>query len=118
MIRTSKHIAIRAGATEPLEMQLTAEGLDDLESVVTARIFIQDEAEETHVDGDLLTIVSSPDRIVRFDPVDAKVGGGNAFDEPGTYRAYIELTHIGGRTTHYPGNESRDLVAVVSPVLE
>lgn len=102
---SQRHISIKAGDTEPQIIQIDATDLDDLSNLASAVVYFRKEGETTnHVDGVALTVESSASRTLRFDPVDAKNGGGNAFDAVGKYLGYVVATWSDGDITRHPGN--------------
>lgn len=110
-------ITVRAGDTEPLDITIGATGLSDLTSLDTAVLHLRkDGAATNHVDGAALVVPDEDGLVVRFDPLDAKVGGGNALDTPGRYRGYVLATWTDGDETRHPADS--ELVVVVRGTLE
>lgn len=110
-------ITVRAGDTEPLDITLGATGVADLTSLASADLYLRKEGASTnHVDGVALTIPDTAALVVRFDPVDAKSGGGDALDTPGRYRGYVLATWSDGDLTRHP--DDVDLVVNVLANLE
>ena len=112
-----RHIAIRAGDTEPQIVRIDATNLSNLDDLASAVIyFIREGDDDNHVDGAALVLESSAARTLRFDPVAAAVGGGNAFAQSGKYRGYVKATWSDGDITRHPGNGW--LTVTVFPDLE
>ena len=110
-------ITIRAGDTDPLDINVDATGLDDLTEVDSAVLYMRKDGESAnHVDAEALTIPNTANKVVRFDPVNAKVGGGNAFDTAGRYRGYVKITFTDDDESRHP--EHDDLVVNVIANLE
>jgi len=99
----AQNILIRAGDTEALTITVDAGNLSNLDNVQTAALYMRERgASSNHIDGASLTVTDSANRELSFDPVGAKVGGGDAFDVPGVFRGYVVLTHSDGTTTRHP----------------
>lgn len=99
-------IHLRAGDTEPIEIIVGATGLSDLSALTTATFYARKEgATANHVTAGTMTTVSSPAKTLSFDPLNQKVGGGNAFDAAGTYDCYVKLLMSDGDITRHPGKE-------------
>lgn len=112
-------IKIRAGDTEPLEIPIDATNLTDLSGLSAAVLYMKKEGASTnHVDGAALTVASSSDKTLRFDPVNNKNPSGNAFDAAGDYRGYVKATWSDGDITRHPGDPDVDLQVIVSATLE
>lgn len=115
---TTQVIRIREDDTEPLELTVSAEGVTNLDAMTAAvAYFKRVGTEDNHVDGVVLSVASSAARTLRFNPVGAKAGGGNAFDTPGTYQGHLKLTWTGGAVTRHPGDPRQDLRVVVAEKL-
>lgn len=109
-------ITVRAGDTEPLDIVISATGLTDLQDLDTAVMFLRRDGESVnHVDGVELQIPDSAALVVRFQPIDAKTGGGNALDAPGRYRGHVLATWSNGKETRHP--DDSDLVVVARGAL-
>jgi hypothetical protein len=103
-------IYIRAGDTEPVTFAISATGLENLEGLDTATFYARRLGQvSNHVTAGTLTVAVSADRTLTFDPVGEKVGGGNAFDEPGTYDFYALALWDDGDETRHPGKETEFL---------
>lgn len=120
MSQLLQEIEIREDDTEPLEIVLMAAGEPiDLSGVTAAVVYFRKVgAAANHVDGATLTTVDAPNGVARLNPVGAKVGGGNAFDERGTYRGHAKLTLAGGAIMRNPGDPKDDLVVKVAARLD
>lgn len=92
----------KAGTTEPEEIVLSATGLDNLNALSSAVLYMRDDDDALLVDGHQLTVKDSATRKLEFDPANAKVGGGNPFDTAGTYHAYIKTTWSDGDVQLFP----------------
>lgn len=104
---TTMSITIRAGDTEPLPLTIDAVGLTNLDALDTAVLYARKvNAASNHVDGGALAVLVSADKSLTFNPVGQKSGGGNAFDAPGVYRAYVLATWNDGDETRHPGDGS------------
>jgi hypothetical protein len=106
-------IKIRAGDTEPLTFAISGRRtngvLENLEGLDTATFYVRRLGQvANHVTGGELTVAVSADRTLTFDPVDAKVGDGNAFDERGLYDCYALALWDDGRETRHPGEDEED----------
>lgn len=100
---TTTELTIKAGSTELLTFTLAATGISDLDNLSSAVLYARDVTSGTnHVNGVAVSVLVSGDMTVTFDPVDAKNGGGNAFDEPGTYKLYLRATWSDGDITRHP----------------
>jgi hypothetical protein len=103
-------IYLRAGDTEPLTFTISATGLENLEGLDTATFYVRRLGQvANHVTAGALAVEDSDALSLTFDPVDAKVGGGDAFDEPGTYDCYTLATWDDGDETRHPGKEDEFL---------
>jgi hypothetical protein len=110
---------IRAGDTEPLEITVSATGVSSLDDADTVVLYAREASAETnHVDGAACTVSDSAAMEVTFDPVGAKSGGGNAFDEPGTYLCYVKITWTDGDITRHPARDDGTLTITVTANLE
>ena len=110
-------IYLRPGDTEPVTITVDATGLANLAALASATLYMRLVGAATnHVEGAALTIADSATRTLRFDPVGAKAGGGDAFDAPGIYRGYVLLTWTDGDETRHPSHDW--LVAVVGDTYE
>lgn len=99
-----RKITIKAGDTEPLEFSVGATKLDNLDDVSAIVMYARKrKAAALHVDGAACSIVDSADLIVSFPVIDAKSGGGNAFDVEDSYQCHVKLTHTDGQVTRHPG---------------
>lgn len=104
-------ITLKAGDTDPLELTISATNLENLDDLNEATIYIRDvNASTNHVTGEALAVESSSTRTLSFDPTGAKVGGGDALDAEGDYRAYILATWTDGTTTRHPGKGHRQII--------
>lgn len=109
-------IAVRAGDTEPLDMDLSATGLTTLAASSSILAYFRKRgASLNHVDGVACAVVSG--LRIRFDPVGAKSGGGDAFDSPGLYYGHVKVTWSDADITRHPGDEGQDVRVQVGPVL-
>lgn len=110
---------VRAGDTEPLEITVSAVGVTDLTAATNAVLYARETSGSTnHVTAGACTIPDTAEMVVSFDPVDAKVGGGNAFDAPGTYRCYVRITWSDGDTTRHPAKDDGTLDITVTESYE
>lgn len=99
-------IHIRAGDTEEIDIIVGATGISDLSALTTATFYARKEgATANHVTAGAMSIADSAAKKLRFDPVNQKVGGGNAFDAAGTYDCYCKLTWSDGDVSRHPGKE-------------
>lgn len=111
----AQHIEIVVNDTEPLMIVIGARGVTDLSDLTTAVFFVREiNAATNHVNGVLMATDSSVDRRLRFDPVNAKAGGGNAFDTVGSYEAYVRMTWSDGDITRHPGGSKKLTIKVVA----
>ena len=95
---------LRAGDTEPIDVTIGAAGLANLDSLTSAVLYARLEGAETnHVAGGAMSVKDSATRTLEFDPVGKKVGGGDAFDAPGSYDIYVLATWSDGDETRHPG---------------
>lgn len=93
----------KQGSTEPEEFILSATGLVDLSDLTNAHLYMREsDATVNKVDGALLTVTDSGNRIVEFDPSGAAVGGGDAFEDTGAFLIYIRATWSDGDITRHP----------------
>jgi hypothetical protein len=114
-----RDVKVRAGGTEDLHLQLEARGLQNLDGLDQARLYLRRQGTLTnHVDGVVLTVHSSPERLLSFDPVGAAVGGGNALAEPGVYVGYVRCLWTNGRISRHPDDSQQDVRFLVSHNLE
>lgn len=105
-------ITVRAGDTEPLEYTIGATGLANLDALTTATLILwRAGQQDNHVEA-AVDVADSAALLLRFDPVGAKVGGGDALDEPGQYRGYTRCLWSDGDETRHPAES--DLVITVT----
>lgn len=128
---TTKRIKVRAGDTEPLELQMTATAGEEITTsdISSAALYARKVgASSNHVDGVALSSVtaSSTDNgdgtwavtiNGTFDPASNKNGGGDAFDAAGSYDCYVLVTYTDSDETRHPGEENQ-LHIVVAPNYE
>lgn len=118
----SQEITVRAGDTEPLTLAISAANLTDLTDLDTAVLYARKRGAVTnHVDGGALTVPDENELELVFDPLNQKNGGGNAFDEPGTYDCYVLATWDDGDETRHPPSDVDDderLTVVVTESFE
>lgn len=127
---TSKHIKLRTGHTEPLTGYLTLTATADLATgdLSTLKMYARESSASTnHVDGVAVSSfsVASVDNgdgtyavtiTYTFDPVDAKNGGGNAWDTAGTYDCELDADWADADITKHPP-EALALTVVVADSL-
>ena len=101
-----KTIELWAEDTEPLEVTVSAAGVSTLDNVSSVAWYFTDEGGTAHVDGAAGTVSDSANMKIQLDPVNAKSGGGNAFDAAGTYEGYAKLTWSDGDITRHPNGSS------------
>lgn len=112
-------ILVRAGDTEPLEITVDATGLENLDSLNAAGLYLREEdASANHVTNGTLVVADSAAKRLSFNPVGQKVGGGDALDEPGVYIGYVRIEWTDGDITRHPGDPALDLRVVVHANLE
>jgi hypothetical protein len=110
-------IRLKPADTEPLVLTISATGLANLDDLTSAVLYARLAGESAnHVTAGALTPSPSVTLGLVFDPVDAKLGGGNAFDAPGTYQCYVLATWNDGDTTRHPGRSW--LTVIVEPGYE
>lgn len=98
----------RIGETEPLIMEVSAVGLDDLaDSVQRLAYFYRQSDGGVEVDGVACPIVSG--RQISLDPVDAKAGGGTAFQTEDVYVGHVVITMSDGDVNVYPQDAREDV---------
>lgn len=114
---SSKVRHVRQGDTEPIHIVVEATGLDDLSTLSTATIYLREEnAASNFVDGASLSVASSAQKRLAFDPVSAAVGSVDATSVVGTYKGYVLLTFTDGDTSRHPAKEF--LILKVTPNYE
>jgi len=97
-------ITIKAGDTEPLPLTIAATGLTDLTLLTSATLYARRSGSSTnHVTAGALTVPDTGELTLMFDPLGAKVGGGNAFDAPGVYKCYVKAVWNDADITRHPG---------------
>jgi len=108
-------IYLRAGDTEPIEMNVAATGLETLAGATIVIYFRKRGDSTNHVNGATCTVVSG--LTISFDPVGAKNPSGNAFDAEGEYRGHVKITHSDGDITRHPGDAEEDVRVIVGAAL-
>jgi hypothetical protein len=112
-------IKVRAGDTEPLELTIDATGLDNLDDLDAAVLYLRKSGEsENHVDGATLSVADSATKTLAFDPVNAKNPSGDALDEDGTYSGYVKATWNDADITRHPADPDEDITVIVAANLE
>lgn len=110
-------LPVKAGSTEPMAFSVGAGNLTNLDNLSSAVLYARDVTSGVnHVDGAALSVLDSAEKTLTFDPVDAKNGGGNAFDEPGTYKLYLRATWSDGDITRHP--DAGYVTLTVEPIFE
>ena len=104
-------INLRAGDTEPFDLTISASGLSSLDDLTSAVLYAKKAgAAANHVTAGALTVSDSATLTLTFDPAAQADDGGDAFDEPGTYRCYVLATWSDGDTTRHPDDSDLEIV--------
>lgn len=105
----SQAISRRPGDTEPIQMMVSAKDLADLTQAVSILAYFikEDEPDDFHVAGVPCSIVSG--LMIQLDPVNAKNGGGIAFQEEALYIGHVVITMSDGDVQGYPQDARNDV---------
>lgn len=102
-------LKVKQNSSEPEEIIIDAEGLDDLSNVDTAELYMRPkDGGDKVVDGASLSVseegpLSSGEAgKVQLDPDGAHVDGDNAFKTEGDFVAYVKLTFTDQDDTYHP----------------
>lgn len=100
-----KQITVKKDDTEPLDIEVDAAGMPNLDQVDTVEFYMWKRGRDTNVvDGSGASVKNSSDQIVEFDPDGAHTDGGDAFQSTGTYLAYLKISWDDGDTTRHPAD--------------
>lgn len=113
-----KRITRRASTTEPLTIRVGVGGVDNLDDVDEAFLYLREEDnDENEVDGAEITVSDSEAKEFEFDPAGNGPEGEDALKTPGTYRGYVKIKWTDADETEHP-DDAEMLVVEVLPSFE
>lgn len=99
----SDRLTIKAGSTEPIIIKVGATGLSNLDELSAATFYATDTSDNSaHVTAGTMTVESSSDLQLAFDPVAQDVDGNNAFAAKGEWRCYVKMVMSDSDITFHP----------------